>query len=73
MCIIEAFIVNVLKNLSRRSKYFSKNAKFENYYKIVIRAMLRKKLVLEMAGKYSDQTYVASAQQLQTHFGVSFN
>ena len=35
--------------------------------------MLRKKLVIEIAGKYSNQTYMASAQQFQTHFGVSFN
>ena len=47
--------------------------KLENYYKIVFRATLRKKLVLEIGGKYRNQTYMASAQKFQTHFGVSFN
>ena len=36
-----------------------------------MRAMLRKKL--EIAGKYSNKTDMASAQKFQTHFGVSFN
>ena len=34
-------------------KIFAKTLKLENYYKIVIRAMLRKRLVLEIAGKHS--------------------
>ena len=31
------------------------------------------KLVLEIAGKYRNQTYMASAQKFQTYFGNSFN
>ena len=29
----------------------------------------KKTLVLEIAGKYSNQTYKATAQKFQTHFG----
>ena len=35
--------------------------------------MSRKKIVLEIAGKYSNQTYMATAKKVQIHFGVSFN
>ena len=31
------------------------------------------KLVLEIARKYSNQTYMTSAQKFQTYFGFSFN
>ena len=47
----ETFVVNVLKKIYRGVvNIFAKSLKLANCYKIVIRAMLRKKLVLEIAG-----------------------
>ena len=70
----EALVVNILKKSIEAFERFVQtclNLKID--YEIVIRAMLQKKLVLEIAGKHSNQTYMASAQKFQTHFGVSFS